>query len=148
MGPYESEPTLVEWLAAQSRFTRVSVGLLASAVIACYLPHLIVAATGKWINNLTMWGVMAVYVLVLIVQNLTGVALRRRMAAAVVWAAIWLVYFTIHIVRTKFLKDWSQWWMVLFVPPTGSLLNGWLMEIYGRAVGLWEAPRRGTAAPL
>lgn len=133
---YKESSTAKEWLAGQPNWLRYAIGLILIAIISIYIPHLLIALSGRWGNNLTMYGIIAGEVALMMIQGLIGLAFRRPLLVGAVFAAAWFLFFAWNVAATERLADWRLWWAALFLSPAASLLNGWLMSLYKRMANL------------
>ncbi len=113
---------------------RFVAGLIFCAVVAYYIPLVLIALTGIWVNNLTMMVQLAVCTAFLIVLNLVGNRLNRVFLTNLVFVMIIDCYEVYDLARTSDWSAWHNWWMLFFFPTAACLLNAWLFLRFKAAV--------------
>ncbi len=112
------------------------IGLLFCAIIAYYVPLVLIALTGVWVNNLTMLLPLLIAVTVLVVQNLIGNKLSKLMPVAIAFAVVIDCAEAYLIARTSHSFDWRVCWMLFFLPTAACILNAWLLLRFKAAADL------------
>src|SRR5437588_95981 len=95
---------------------RFVIGAVVAAFVAYHLPMILVALSGRWINNLTMWLQTAIIMTALIVVNILGNKLRLIWPLGIAVGIVWTLYEISWVMRAQQLEDWPLWWMVVAVP--------------------------------
>lgn len=104
------------------------IGLISSAVIGYYIPTIVIALTGVWVNSLYMLGPLLSFSAVLVVQNLIGNRLNRLLLVSLIFLAMFYCLGTYFIVSGNLgLAGWRHWWMALFQPTVACPLSAWLL---------------------
>jgi hypothetical protein len=124
--------SLLDWFLEQPSTLRWCLGLLGCAVVAIYVPLILVATTGTWVENLTRVSENLACAAILMLQGATGIFLKRQVVVSGFFAFLWLVFFSWAVASTERIEHWRLWWVVLFIPPVSSLLNGFLLNRFER----------------
>jgi len=112
----------------------LAIGLVFSAVIGYYVPAILIALTGVWVNDLTMVIPLLLSVTVLIVQNLIGNHFNKILLTGIVLGVALDGYYLDFMLRTAVNPTWHDWWMVYFAPPASCILNAWLFLKFKKTV--------------
>jgi len=112
----------------------LTIGLVYSAVVAYYVPSVIIALTGIWVNNLTMLVPFLMTATILIVQNLIGNRLNKVFLLGIVFAAILDCCQITVMFHTTDHPTWHNYWMTYFLLTTASLLNAGLFLQFKKMV--------------
>lgn len=133
-----NQRTAVEALLTLKPLPRFVVGLVGSAVLAFYIPLIMITLTGKWINNLTgdAWLANLIGIMVLLAQNLIGNKIKRIMPTGIIFAVLMLCYYGGLIIRGWGWGDWKGWWPFLFFSAVSYPLNAYVLLKYKRATDL------------
>ena len=115
---------------------RFVAGLIFCAVVAYYIPLVLIALTGIWVNNLTMMMQLVICTALLIVLNLVGNRLDKVFLTNIVLAVIVDCYEAFDLTRTSNWSAWHNCWMLFFFPTIACLLNAWLFLRFKAAAGL------------
>jgi len=113
-----------------------AIGLLSCAVVAYYIPLIIVALTGTWVNNLTMMDQLAVGVVILAGSNLIGNRVKRILLVGIVFAVLFNIYTVVLMLHMAAHPTVHDWWMAFFFPTAACLLNAWFFLRFKAAAGL------------
>ena len=108
-----AQPTWIKW----------AIGIVSSSFFAWYIPLIAAAMLGSWADNISRWALNGAVMLVLMVQNVAGMAIKRPNLVGWVLAGFWFCFWLWAVVTTERLRDWRAWWVVLVVPPIASGLN-------------------------
>ena len=132
------QTSLQEALSGLAPRTRFWVGLFACAVLAHFVPILILVVAGQWVNEVLVFAVVAGMALVLVLQNLLGNKLKR----------IWLVnsiaafLYSAHCFRLmarqapSVTQGLEAWWTTFLWVILASLLNAALFIRYKKIANL------------
>ena len=112
------------------------IGLIVCATIAYYLPLILIALTGVWVNNLTMMLQFVVFAAVLTITNLIGNRLSRIFLANAVMVGLAISYESWYFAHGFNWSELSHNWMAFFLPVAAFLLNAWLFLQFKAAAGL------------
>ncbi len=115
---------------------RFAIGLLSCAVVAYYIPSIIIALTGVWVNNLTMINLLLISVAVLVLQNLVGNKVKRIFLVAVIFMIVFNAYATVLMLHMAANPTFHDWWMMFFFPTATCLLNAGMFLRFKAATGL------------
>jgi hypothetical protein len=138
----QNDPVLLDqqsaaiWLRKMSPRSRFTIGLLTSAILGYYVPILLIAMTGRWVNALTDLVGLGVAATILILQNLIGNRLKRIMSVGVSFAFFLsglMFFLTLLSGRRWVFKDH---WPDEFLPIVACLINAWLLARYKNVVNL------------
>lgn len=132
----ERQRSMAESLRRLNPLSRFSLGLIICAILAYYIPMVLVALTGAWVNNLLMWNELAVGVAMLLAQNLIGNKVGRPMLVAIIFAVLIDCYYVQFFARISMPAAWKGAWKLFFVPTVGFPLNAYLLIRYKQLAGL------------
>ena len=105
-----------------------AIGLVSSAVIGYYIPTIVIALTGIWVNSLFMLSHILPFSIVLVVQNLIGNKLNKLLLISIIFVVLFDSLGTYFIViGNSGLAGWRHWWMVPFQPTVACPLSAWLL---------------------
>ena len=124
------------WLRSMSPRSRFIIGIFAAAILGYYVPSLLIAMTGRWVNALTDLFVLGAATIFLVLQNMIGNRLKRIMLVGFFFALLLdglTVFATLMSGRQWTFKDH---WTDEFLPTVACLLNAWLLIKYKRVVDL------------
>jgi hypothetical protein len=123
-----------EWLSELHPTAAFLIGLICSSFLAYYIPMVLVALTGRWINNLTMWLQTAIFMTAFMILNAITSKVGKRDWIVPVLAGTALTLYELSLVaRGSRLEDWPTWWMMVALPLPMCLLNYWLFASFMRA---------------
>lgn len=115
---------------------RYAIGLISCAVAAYYIPSIIIALTGVWVNNLTVLNLLLISVAILIVQNLIGNYFKKILLVGIVFAVLSNIYAVVSMLRIAAHPTVHDWWMMFFFATTSYPLNAWLLLKFKAAANL------------
>ena len=121
------------------RPARLALGIIGCAVVAFYVPLLVVTMTGVWTNRIFMLDDVAVESSIMAVVSLVGYFTGRVWIVSFVVIGLFLAYLTQHFVRSPAVFNFGMRWPDFFHPATALLLNSWLLQRYIKSVGLSKA---------
>jgi hypothetical protein len=121
---------LKEMLVGLPVVSRVLTGSIACAILACYVPLILIAMTGVWVNNLTMWMLNGIWIGILFVVSLVGYRTSRVWPTATVAAILMSAYVSYGMLFAARVEDWRFWWPMWVFGPLGILLNARLFSSY------------------
>ena len=113
-----------------------AIGLLGCALVAYYIPSILIALTGVWVNNLTMMDALLISMVVLIVQNLIGNRIKKILLVGIVFAVLFNLYAVVVMVHKTANPTFHDWWMMFFYPTVTYPLNAWLLLRFKVIAGL------------
>lgn len=123
-------------LRSMNPLPRFALGLLISAFAAFYIPVLLLALVGTWINVLTQWLPNALCIIVLIVLNLIGNKTGKTFLTGFIFAMIIDCYAVSLSVRIYKAPDWQSWLPNFLFINTAIPLNAYLLRQYKMKAGL------------
>ena len=127
---------VLEVLRSFAPLPRFVVGLIACAIAAYYVPLILIALTGVWVNSLADAMQLLIVVMVLVIQNLIGNKLNQMLIVSAVFAVLVDGLELYILIRTSSSLVFHRDWMLFFLPTTAFFLNAWLLGQYKRAMAL------------
>ena len=110
------------------------IGLLCSAAVAYYIPMVIIALTGVWVNNLLDLKGAAASICILSVINAFAFKIQRPYVTnmSLVLCASAFIFYEMALSRP--LQDWPLWWEVYFLLLAAGFLNPFTFIRFRRAL--------------
>ena len=132
------QTSLQESLRNLTPKTRFWIGLFACAILAHFVPVLILTVAGQWVNEVLVFVVLAGMALVLVLQNLLGNKLRRIWLVNSIAAFLYSAYAFSLMVRQahNLAQGLEAWWGTFLWVILACLLNAALFIQYKKMANL------------
>ncbi len=132
----DNRSDLFESLRELDPSLRYAIGLVCCAVVAYYIPSIIIALTGLWVNNLTMLLPLLISATVLVVQNLIGNRLNKILICGLIFAGTIDCGQAYSVAHYPHSFAWHVYLMLFFFPTAACILNAWLFLRFKTAADL------------